>query len=481
MPSPLRSPKTLSQWFELDYFRRRRLFRGLWRSSVWIALLISGLGIGWTLWAAKQTIYQAGPLSTAHAQFNHNCGICHTEAFPVWNRLVTSDSAVRSVPDNACKRCHDGPLHHECVAQRSCASCHHEHRGHSALSRVTDNQCTSCHADLTCENGKMPPFVTHITGFTAERHPEFRRWREGPPTDPGTLRFNHKVHLQGLIDIDRKQWQAQQQSLREARIPPCEVEIPKKQVQLECQKCHQMDEAGRYMLAINYENHCKECHSLGVQLMGDWKGPLREAACNFSEQPARHPAAGETAEVVRADLREHLTRFILQPQNKSFLRESQEPELARPLPGWSRVEPVSPREFAWVNQQLEQIERVLFDGGGGCRYCHHEKTEPSQRPSGLPVYQPLGLLGVDRPWYEHSVFSHDSHKALRCEECHENASRSEKASDVLMPRQETCLRCHNQQQQASARSDCVECHIYHDPKVKRQFRGSRTIEQLLAK
>ncbi|MHB1425529.1 MAG: cytochrome c3 family protein [Gemmataceae bacterium] len=481
MPSPLRDTKTLPQWFELDYFRRRRLFRGLWRSSAGIALLVSCLGVGWTLLAGKQTVYQAGPLSTAHASFNRDCRICHTEAFPVWNRLWTSDAAVRSVKDDACEQCHAGPLHHECVAQLSCASCHHEHRGHPALARITDNQCTLCHADLKCDKGKATQFVAHITGFTSQRHPEFRLWRDGSPTDPGTLRFNHKVHLQDLLDIDRKQWEARQQTLREAGVTLWDVEKPKKQVRLDCQSCHQMDEAGRYIMPINFERHCQECHPLSVQLMGDWQGPLRETAFKFGSSPAPHPVGGETAEAVRAALRERLTRFILHDQNKPLLGEAKPQEPLRQLPGWISGAPVPSREFAWVNQQLEQIEHVLFDGGGGCKHCHQEKTNPSKRPNGLPIYQPLGMLGVNKAWYEHSVFSHNSHKSLRCEQCHEDASRSEKASDVLLPRLETCLRCHNEGREVSARTDCVECHIYHDPKLKRQFKGNLTIEQLLGK
>src|SRR5579884_2353973 len=102
MPSPLRSPKTMSQWFELDYFRRRRFFRGLWKSLTGAGLLIAGLGIAWTFLPGKQTVYQAGPLSTAHALFGHDCTHCHTEAFPTWRRLLTGDDAVRSVPDAAC-------------------------------------------------------------------------------------------------------------------------------------------------------------------------------------------------------------------------------------------------------------------------------------------------------------------------------------------------------------------------------------------
>jgi c(7)-type cytochrome triheme protein len=214
--------------------------------------------------------------------------------------------------------------------------------------------------------------------------------------------------------------------------------------------------------------------------MGDWQGPLSEAACRFSERPAPHPAAGETAETVRAALRERLTRFILRRENQKFLSGPEEEKPPRPLPGWSSVEPVSAREFAWVNRQLGQIEHVLFDGGG-CQHCHQEKTSPSKRPDGLPVYQPLGLLGVDKPWYEHSVFSHDSHKALDCAQCHENAPTSETARDVLLPRLETCQRCHNDRQPASARADCVECHVYHDSKLKRQFKGAQTIGQFLGK
>jgi hypothetical protein len=456
MPSPPRSPKTLSEWFELDYFRRRRLFRGLWRSSSGLALLVSCLAVGWTFLAGKHTVYQAGPLSTAHALFNNDCGKCHTEAFPVLNRLWTTDAAVRSVPDSACLQCHAGPLHHTCVAQQSCAGCHHEHRGQKALARVTDNQCTACHADLKCDNGKTPDFTARVVSFAAGGHPEFRFWRDGEPTDPGTLQFNHKVHLESLPSIDRKN-----------------------RVQLDCHSCHEMDAAGRFMRPINYDRHCKECHPLSVQLVGNWPAPQSEAARAFSSRPAPHPAAGETAETVRGVVRERLTRFI--QDNKAFLKDAEPAEPPRPLPGWMHAEPVSPREYAWVNHQLTRIERVLFDGGGGCRHCHREKTTPARRPGGLPDYLAPGLLGVEKPWYEHSVFSHRSHQALDCAQCHADVKTSAKASDVLMPRIETCQRCHNASDRASARSDCVECHIYHAPKQQRQFQGRLSIDEFRGK
>jgi hypothetical protein len=477
MPSPLRSPKTLAQWFELDYFRRRRLFRGLWRPMTGIALLVSCLAVGWTLFPGNRAVYQAGPVATSHAPFGQDCGKCHTEAFPTWARLWRGDDAIRSVPDAACEQCHKGPPHHECVRQGSCAGCHHEHRGHSALARVTDNHCTSCHADLKCDDGSKPDYKS-VTGFGPGRHPEFHLWEQEKPIDPGTLRFNHKVHLDGVLGIDAKQLEAQREKLRQAGVAPCDAELPKKTVRLECQSCHEMDAAGRYVRPIDFDRHCKECHPLSVQLMGDWEGSLRKSACEFSEKLAPHPAAGEGVETVRAALRERLTRFILHPKNKSFLAGPPEPAVPeRPLPGWIRSEPVPPREYAWVNRQLERIERVLFDGAGGCRHCHLEKTIPDKPRGGLPEYESPGLWDEGKPWFKHSVFRHDSHKVLKCTECHD-ARESTTAKDVLLPRIGKCLECHHD---GGARADCVECHVYHDPRLKRQYQGSQTIEQFLGR
>jgi hypothetical protein len=482
MPSALRSPKTLSQWLELDYFRRRRLLRNPWRVLTWGTLALSCLAVGWTFLPGKQTIYQAGPLSTAHAIFSNDCARCHTESFPGLQRLLHSDSSVRSTPDHACLQCHDGPLHHECAAQPSCASCHREHRGQAALARVGDSQCTTCHADLRCDKGGEPQYDRHITGFAEDQHPEFRLWLQGETRDPGKLRFNHKVHLQGLIDIDREQLRLRREDLRKAGVTWQEDDLPRRKVQLECASCHQVDAAGRYMLTVRFERHCKDCHPLSIQLVGDWKGPAQELARAFDQRPVPHPETGEKADIVRARLRDRLTRFIQKPENKPLLSAGEPAEPARQLhlPGWSQVEPVSKQQFAWVNQQLGKMEHILFDGGGGCRHCHHETTAPENRPGGLPVYELPGLNGGDSPWFKHSVFHHDSHKMLKCTECH-SAPESTTAADVLVPRARTCQECHNSRADSRARVDCVECHVYHNPEQKRSFRGDLTIEQVLRK
>src|SRR5829696_4970614 len=123
-------PKTLASWLELDYFRRPRPLRRV-RSQVTklvllgCALLVAGV----SLLPGSRRIYQAAPVSSAHALFNDDCEACHTARFATATRLVRGDDAVRSVSDEACLRCHAGEVHHSRQATTpSCAACHREHR-----------------------------------------------------------------------------------------------------------------------------------------------------------------------------------------------------------------------------------------------------------------------------------------------------------------------------------------------------------------
>jgi len=55
---------------------------------------------------------------------------------------------------------------------------------------------------------------------------------------------------------------------------------------------------------------------------------------------------------------------------------------------------------------------------------------------------------------------HAAHRQLRCERCHEGASRSEEASDLLLPAEAACVECHEEtdREQASAER-CGYCHV----------------------
>jgi hypothetical protein len=121
-------------------------------------------------------------------------------------------------------------------------------------------------------------------------------------------------------------------------------------------------------------------------------------------------------------------------------------------------------QWDWVNQQLEEADRVVFQGAGGCRYCHTIVSSES----GWQVTNP----SIPNRWLRHSRFHHDSHRMLSCTECH-TATTSTQTSDVLIPRIESCRRCHGPKN--GARSDCVECHQYHDKSRERDFSGPLSI------
>jgi predicted CXXCH cytochrome family protein len=473
MPSSLRDPKTLSEWLELDYFRRPRLLRRLWYTVLVLAFVGSAVVFAWFFFMPRQRGgFQSRPVSTAHAMFNNNCGVCHTEAFRTWDRLARFDSSLRSVPNSACESCHSGPKHHETqIGERDCAECHKEHRGHATLMRLDDNHCTSCHADLKRNDGTTPGYDVHVTAFAPGRHPEFRLWRDGE-SDPGKITFNHAVHLrpQGIPTLDPGQRARQRAEAAKlgAAIPGDDRPVVLER--LDCQSCHQPDEAGRYMRPIRFDSHCQKCHALSMQLIGGWQDKGLEALAQpLADSPVPHPSPSQGVESVRGVARDRLSRFITDPKHQAFLGQPAEPESERAVPGTPPAARLSAKQFEWVNEQQRKIERLLFDGS--CKRCHQETSDPARGPSGLPSFV---ASNIPERWQKHAMFNHQSHRMLGCVQCHA-ATTSERAADVLMPKVEMCWKCHNTQA-PKARADCAECHLYHDPKERLKFRGSRPIE-----
>jgi hypothetical protein len=455
MSSPLRDPKQLTEWLELDYFNRpspfRRLRRVITRATFFVALAAVTC---WTFLPHQQAVYQAGPVSTAHTLFNNDCGRCHAGSFETLHRFVAHNPSIHSVTDETCSGCHAGPKHHpdKVSHDTACVTCHREHHGQDALARVADVDCLTCHRDLR-QRGSKPGSTTlydNVPGF--DGHPDFARRWAGAPEGPGTIRFNHQVHLNpdGVVVRDGE---------------PLEVrpgEKPRRE-RLTCGNCHRPDEAGRSMKPVRFEQHCERCHPLAVQVTTALQTPqARQARQEFAAvwAPHREPVT------VRAALRQRLTDFILQDNHKPFLGAGESEEPPRPLPGWPGPRPVSKEQFEWVNRQLGQIEDVLFGKDGGCRYCHREENA-GNREDGLPRYLPsrintrdFPVIGASARWFPHSRFSHAAHRMLDCAGCHHGVAQSTKTGEVHLPAVADCRACHSQRA-GKARGDCVECHTYH--------------------
>ena len=434
----LHDPKKLQETIELDYVQRPSRRRRVKHLVQWLTLATSLALVAWTCLPTNRSVYQADSVSVAHAMFNQDCSTCHDRAFQPLGRLFGSPGN-HSVSAQTCTSCHAGPDHHPPQAMATdCVDCHREHRGQPMLAHVFNKRCTKCHSDLKAV--KSDTKLEDVGDFFSA-HPEFALWRRHLP-DAGTVQFNHAKHL-NLAPEDFQR-------------PGDFRSLVSRMKQQQCNFCHESDPAGRYMLPIKYENHCKDCHPLLVQVTGKWQNTkILEAASAFANKPVPHPGVGQRSEMVRAALRERYLDFVQRfPQ---VLGKHIPEDEVRPFPGTGAFPPITENQFYWLNRQMKDAERLLFDGADGCRRCHQEvKAQPVWRPNGLPDY---GEPKIPRRWFGASKFSHHSHRGMNCLDCHSQAAASTQTADILMPKIADCRQCHHPQ--GGARTDCFECHTFH--------------------
>jgi hypothetical protein len=298
------------------------------------------------------------------------------------------------------------------------------------------------------------PDFGDVTSFEPRRgsdrrgHPDFTLYNgPGAARDPGTLRFNHRKHLVSTG----------------VRVPG-----QSEPAVLDCFDCHQPEADRRAMSPIRYEKHCRDCHPINVALkLTSDDQAVQKAADEFALKPVSHPRAGESPADVRAGIRERLVEFINAHPAATSGNAAARPA-PRPIPGQRpSVEPPDQAIWDWVSTQLGGCEKSLFREAQGCRYCH---AIDGEKADGLPIY---AAPGVKARWLEHASFDHDSHRGFGCVRCHSRALTSQDTSEILLPHVDDCMTCHVLGVQA-ARSDCVECHRYHDRATERWSRNPST-------
>jgi hypothetical protein len=457
-------PETVREVYSLRAFRGTPHFwqRRLWLVGIPVALCLLWLGTECVL--GNWHVFQAGKVSEAHhpsvsashAGFNQQCTRCHTRPFAALLRLAPWNADLHSVTDDACATCHrqqmqpgesffpvehihrdsskewhgrPAPSHHADLATPpACAACHPEHRGKPKLAAVEDRACTVCHADLNTVSARDSR-PGDVSAFVSD-HPDFRA-RVRP--DPGRLAFNHAVHLKPEgIPVTRDQRR-----------------------QLTCADCHQPGPNGHLMTTVRYDQHCASCHPLSIQIVGDFAVPaLARAVGEFNRIPALHREPA----IVRANLRQRYEQAIR--KHPGLLNAPRTPEPLVFLPGRNRQEHLPANQEDWVRFQLQTAERILFNGPGGCRYCHHpsQTTRPLAGGRSLPAFMPSSI--PDR-WFHHATFRHEvpGHREEDCSRCH-RATASRTHRDVLLPGIGVCRNCHGRREEA--RTACGSCHRYHD-------------------
>ncbi len=425
--------------------------------------------------------FNTGPLSSPHSalskdpkwKLENDCVACHKpEALAggvppgrfvqVLNQRFREGAPSFARIDQACQTCHQQHAFHEpnVIENGSCSACHKEHRGPGPIAPVTAQDCAACHnnRDLmqaSAQAGKkLPPDAFHLNpkvvnatdartvvltlprpadGYTSafesfsKGHPAFQLHRENV-READVLRFNHQRHLEG------------------AGIPPTKMGG-----KLDCAYCHKTEPNGRYMQRVSFEGSCQECHSLQIDVKNpDFQLPhgdaqlvrtfLRTLPAQYAEFARRKRGMTDDGQIrafTAVQVRQLLTQFPSGEELERSVFFTKDPYKAA--------------------QQAESATKAKYSG---CAFCHEVKQAAGVS---YPTAEVTVPTVIDR-WMPHARFNHAKHATVSsCRECHVAAPSSRLTSDVLIPTQESCARCHSPTGQAVNASACTTCHVYHAP------------------
>lgn len=390
--------------------------------------------------AGADTFWTAGPLHAAHrAAIGDRCEVCHAAPF-------------RQVRDSACEACHKNMAdhvekshpEHAQFGEFRCQSCHKEHNKPSYLVVRENNLCVDCHGTKK----------TPVKGFAQDTHPAFRvsvptskitrmqdnfsiAWSmarvEMTPTvkENSHLKFSHLQHLDGAKVQDQATGNA-----------------------LNCASCHRLKADKEHFEPITMQKNCIQCHDLGFD----------------ATQPQRQLPHGEVASVFEA-LDAH---FIA----KAYGQEQQVETPPRKIPNHYVVYESCKGDINCAKGQSMREATRQFTVRG-CVSCHDIEEFPQADIRLRWQVVPVKLVS---DWYPSAHFDHAVHLTRNgmqgdavCTACHA-AQKSKNSSDVLMPANDNCLQCHNDQHGSQqVPLQCVSCHAYHRVDNRRVDSGAKEL------
>ena len=460
----------------------------------WLSIVAALATVAYIVWACWGTstpnkVFSPGTVTKVHAAWDHQCSECHPAFSPVRSDAFgANEPHHRQAVEEKCTACHTAVTHHALIQQsgvaqeEQCAACHREHQGADAsLLAMSDAHCTRCHANLkeAKSGGEKSKFHEHLTSFFATTlqaedektwpHPAFRSLKE----DPGNIKFNHAIHMTAGLpgvakegrplltfkllretspEFARRTFFTEQKSTADADL-----------VQLDCRFCHQVDAVnnnGAYMTPVKFEQSCKGCHPL-----------------NIDEQKKHAVPHGLRATELKAAV-----FGLLAAEGSAAAPEHTKERLQQKLLG--KPDPLLAAEPVGHAKQLQEINDLLTNVR--CKKCHEFSNQGNAFSANV---EPANLPTV---WLKHAKFNHLSHKAMNCNLCHAAADPKTRPAEhqgrdeetVMIANYDTCVKCHRSAGASEpsdpafarfvgARSDCVECHLYHagDLTFKKQFKG----------
>lgn len=383
--------------------------------------------------------WSSGPLSAAHHALEGECTACHVKPF----------EAVR---DSACKSCHQSAHDHAAPAllararqtpglggqfllkvahgfgkpgPGACVDCHTEHDGAGPMQPVKQAFCADCHAGL---DARLPDSALGDAGDFGTSHPQFRalvatdtgrkpRFErislDRKPVDANGLAFSHGEHLATRGTVARMAGELGADGYGKP---------------LECSNCHRPTADGVRFLPVNMERDCEACHSLAYDKVG---GTVRRLHYGDFAQMVADLRAAERGSGASAVLGQGLS--------------------GRERPGT----PYGAHFGRPTSANLPLMQAV--SSSGVCGECH--MIDRTAKDVSAWQVQPVHQTAR---YFENGWFDHKAHEQERCTSCH-GATRSTKASDLLLPDIKQCRTCHMGETAARAKvpSSCAMCHDYH--------------------
>jgi hypothetical protein len=504
-----------------SYFHRRSRFQ---RARWWLIFACLGLGAAWAAWGAfdSRLHHAPGDVAAVHAKWENDCNACHVPFSPIKDNTWLSTAATRQAMDGKCEACHRGPAHHplQLTAEvGSCASCHADHRGRGAdLSRVADQTCTACHADIAPHrlvNAAVTPsaVTTPITRFDNEHHPAF----VSLASDPGRLKFSHGRHMRaGLTFGPRTTGTAAAGPWTYGMLPVTDrgrYQPPDAEehdlVQLSCASCHEFGSSlppasvrtvsaalaaappGAYSLPVEFERHCAACHSLPYEGLPGPRGPDSAAVAADGDATPKGPSGRPAAVLPHGLDAAGMARFL----ESSYLQQAlagdatllEGPLVRRPLP--AAAQPAG--DAASIRSVVDtRVNQALTFARGTCEKCHELRDAPLDAAASL-LPAAAHAAGARQSWFDVAAtrvpdiwltkarFDHGPHRSFNCRECHAAAypdtPDAVDASGDATAGLPVGSPLDNGVVMIAGRESCTACHApaAHDPTTGKPIGGAR--------
>lgn len=471
------------------------------RRAVGLGLLVAVAVLGYAIFdhfSGSRRFVSAGPLSSAHATLEKDCGACHrdfeavtSERCNVCHEKLGDEVGVYSFASHYLYRSNDFQRVVPSPDETSCASCHQEHGGRQAsITQVSDLRCRACH---------------EITSFEDD-HPAFQQ--AATPERTG-LRFAHGEHVEevmtvhALVDVERA-----------------------------CLHCHNPQPDGRGFAPIAFDRHCDACHltvdtvtprlpladdaagTVGVASLDDirrrggadtdWArftnpNEFRRVGSRVSKSPVHHRDPWILDNLRRLRQRLHpdagLADLLVTTPDapahevEGMYREAVDTLRRQALGLRNRPEPEIQADLARIEAILAELERQLADP-----YVALDETELLVALDGAVAVGPGEAAEIDdlvasltspctvchevvratiarvqhrQDQLRRADFDHRAHiLQSRCLDCHSTVPTTKAGSEdprdrtefQHLPPIETCQECHNER---LASDRCVTCHRFH--------------------